>query len=309
MSNFHNWATSQRYFSSYRVLVHVSSIFRVVALALLVAGCQKDEPPHTPLARIDGRTLTLEEVATHFDSARGVSDAQIHGYVQRWITSELLYREAVRRGLDQRPAITTQMDEIRRQLVINALLEQEVYTARSTEASPADIRQYYEKHKKEFILTNDVVLVSFILFVDREAANTFRSTVLRGTPWSQTLRATLDDPELRAGVVSSIDSLYFTQQTLFPVELWRTAMGIGVNNPSFPVRTEEGFYVLIVWNVGRQGQQAELPYVEDEIRSRLAIERRQRLYNVLLENLRSKHAVQVLVAPGVRDTSSRKPGE
>ncbi len=277
--------------------------------AFLVTGCQKGEPPSTLLARLDDRTLTLEEISAHFDSARGVSDAQIHEYVQRWITNELLYREAVRRGLDQQPAISTQLDEIRRQLVINALLDREVYTARSTDASPADIQQYYEEHKKEFILTSDVVLVSLVLFQDREAANTFRSAALRGTPWNRALRATLDDPQLRAGVISFIDSLYFTQQTLFPVELWRTAMGVGVNNPSFPVRTEEGFYVLIVWKFGRRGQQAEQPYVEQEIRSRLAIERRQRLYNTLLENLRAKHTVEVLVAPGVRDTSREKPEE
>ncbi len=277
--------------------------------AFLVTGCQKGEPPPTLLARLDDRTLTLEEISAHFDSARGVSDAQIHEYVQRWITNELLYREAVRRGLDQQPAISTQLDEIRRQLVINALLDREVYTARSTDASPADIQQYYEEHKKEFILTSDVVLVSLVLFQDREAANTFRSAALRGTPWNRALRATLDDPQLRAGVISFIDSLYFTQQTLFPVELWRTAMGVGVNNPSFPVRTEEGFYVLIVWKFGRRGQQAEQPYVEQEIRSRLAIERRQRLYNTLLENLRAKHTVEVLVAPGVRDTSREKPEE
>ncbi|MGH2569112.1 MAG: peptidyl-prolyl cis-trans isomerase, partial [Bacteroidota bacterium] len=251
-------------------------------------GCQRSETPQTPVARVDGRTLTLEEIAARFDSLRGASEAQVHAYVQRWITDELLYREAVRRGLDQQPSLATQLEDIRRQLVINALLDREVYDATSAEGSPDEVHRYYEEHQREFMVTSDVVLVSFVLFVDREAANAFRTAILRGIPWSQALHSTSEEQGFHAGIVSSVDSAYFTQQTLFPVELWRTATGIGTNNPSFPVRTEEGYYVLIVWKLARQGQQAELPYVEKEIRSRLTIERRRELYDALLENLRSK---------------------
>jgi len=83
-------------------------------------------------------------------------------------------------------------------------------------------------------------------------------------------------------------------------------MGIGIQNPSFPIRTDEGFYVLMVWKLARQGQIAELPYVESDIRSRLTIERRRKRYDALLENLRARHAVEVLVAPGVPDTSKHQ---
>jgi hypothetical protein len=274
-----------------------------VAIVLLI-GCGKSEPPKTPVARLDTETLTLEDIAARFDSGRGLSQAQLHAYIQRWITDEMLFREAIRRGLDRQPAIATQLEDIRRRLVINALLEQEVYTASSTESSAEDVRGYYEDHKNEFLLTNDVVLASFALFLDRESANAFRFALLRGTPWSQAFQSL--DATQRASVVSSVDSMYFTQQTLIPVELWRTAMGIGVNNPSFPVRTEEGFYILIVWNIARRGQHADIAYVEREIRNRLTIERRRKLYDALVENLRAKHAVEVFVAPGLRDTTKHQ---
>ncbi len=278
----------------------------VFVTAILFIGCGKSEQSRTPVARIDSETLTLEEIAARFDSTRAVSDAQIHAYVQRWITDELLYREALRRGLDQRPHIAAQLEDIRRQLVINALLEEEVYSGKPEELSERDVRTYYDEHRNEFILTNDVVLVSFVLFGDRETANAFRLSVLRGTPWSQALQAIRQDPAQRGTILAVIDSAYFTQQTLVPVELWRAAMGIGIQNPSFPIRTDEGFSVLIVWKLARQGQIAELPYVESDIRSRLTIERRRKRYDALLENLRARHAVEVLVAPGVPDTSKHQ---
>ena len=208
--------------------------------------------------------------------------------MQRWITDELFYQEALRRGLDQQPGIAQQMTDIRRQLVINALLDQEIYSARNSECTPEEIRAYYEEHRKEFILTNDVVLISSALFVDREAANTFRTSVLRGTPWSLALATLRNNPQQKANVLATSDSTYFTQQTLFPAALWRTATGIGINTPSFHVQTEEGYYVLIVWKYGRAGQMADVKYSEKEIRGRLTIERRQRLYTALLENLRAE---------------------
>ena len=245
----------------------------------------------------------------HIDTTRSMSDAQVHAFVQRWITDELFYQEALRRGLDKQPGIGRQMNDIRRQLVINALLDKEVYSARSSECTPEEIRAYFEEHKKEFQLTNDVVLISSVLFVDRESSNIFRTTVLRGTPWSSGVQALLNNPQQKAAVLAHTDSTYFTQQTLFPAPLWRTAAGIGINTPSFHVQTEEGYYVLIVWKYGRAGQQADVQYAEKEIRGRLTIERRQRLYTLLLENLRSKHAVEVLVTPGTRDTTTQKAAE
>ena len=276
-----------------------SAYFLLVVLSAI--GCQKSETPPTPVARIDNQTLTLEEITARFDSTRGASDAQVHTYIQQWITDELLYREAVRRGLDQQPTIATQLEDIRRQLVINALLDKEIYNAQTVESATEEIGQYYDEHKSEFILTSDVVLVSFVLFEVRESANQFRSAVLRGSPWG----TALSNSEQTGVVLARIDSTHFTQQTLYPPELWRTSVGIGVRFPSFPVRTEEGYYILIVWKYARQGQQAELAYVEKEIRSRLAIQRRRVLFDVLLENLRSQHTVEVLVAPEPRDTTAQ----
>jgi hypothetical protein len=73
--------------------------------------------------------------------------------------------------------------------------------------------------------------------------------------------------------------------------------------PSFPVHTDEGSYILIVWKLSRQGQIGDMAYVEQEIRSRLAIERRRHALDGLLERLRSKHAVELMVSDQA-DTSS-----
>ncbi len=267
-------------------------------------GCREAEPPQTPVARIDNRTLTLESVRAQLDSTHGISDAQLQEYIRRWINNEILFREAVRRGLDQDQRVTTRLEEVKRQLAINALLEEEIYNEKTLESPPEEIQAYYEAHQPEFALPADLALVSFVLFSDRDAANSFRTSVLRGTSWSEALQAILADPQASELVVARVDSMYHSQNTLFPVELWRVASAATRVGPSFPIQTNDGFYILISWKLSRQGQTADLAYVEREIRSRLAMERRQRLMTTLIENLRARHAVEILVQSVDGDSTS-----
>ncbi|HWP83349.1 MAG TPA: peptidylprolyl isomerase [Bacteroidota bacterium] len=273
----------------------------VLALLLLI-GCRRSSAPQTPLAQVDNETLTLEDVRSRLDTT-SLTQAQLQEYVQRWIMNELLYREAIRRGVNNSETLRNRLADIQRQMTINALLDELVYRAESVQATPQEISTYFDAHKAEFNLPTDVALVSFALFRNREAATLFRTTVLRGTPWADAIRQTATDPEKKTALVTYVDSVYFTQATFLPVELWRVATTFQRGEPSFPIRTEDGFYCLVVWKLLRQGQTPDLAYVEREIRSRLAIERRRTTLDSLMENLRSRHIVQVFMATGVPDTA------
>lgn len=277
----------------------------VACCVVLLAGCGGKTGSQQPVARLDGQTLTLDQVIARLDSTRGMTQAQIAEYGRRWVNDEMLYQEAVRRGLDDDETIRTQLENTRRQLAINALLQREVFTPQSLDATPEEIAQYYAAHLKEFTLATDVALLSHVLFRGRDAANTFRAKVLRGTPWSEAVRQMLADPQQAAFVAGRIDSAYFTASTLFPMELWRVAAAATKPEPSFPVHTTEGFYILRLWKMTRQGQAADREYVEREIRLRLAVDRRRNAYNTLVENLRSKHTVEILMSDE-SDTSSTK---
>ena len=279
-----------------------SSLFFACCL-VLISGCGGKSGSQEPVARLDGQTLTLGEVIARLDSTRGMTQAQVAEYARRWVNDEVLYREAVRRGLDDDETIRVQLENTRRQLAINALLQQEVFTRQTLQFTPDEIARYYTAHLKEFTLSTDVALLSYALFRDRDAANVFRANVLRGTPWSAAVRQMQADPQQAALVAGRIDSAYYTASTLLPVELWRVAAAATKPEPSFPVHTSDGIYILRLWKMTRQGQVADRDYVEREIRERLAVERRRNAYNALVEGLRSKHAVELLVSDQ-DDTSS-----
>ncbi len=290
---------------SRRSRVNRSNVFLALCL-LLIVGCQRKSQTNVPLARIDNRTLTAEDMRVRFDTSQGITEAQLQQYVQRWLKDELLYREALAHGYGNSKDIEDKLEEARRELVINEYLDKTIYSNTTAVSTPAEVQAYYDAHKTEFILHNDVALVSYLVFSDRDAANKFRNTVLRGTPWYSALRDLLNDPVQRTKVLTKGDSLYYSQASLLPADLWRVTSAVTVKEPSFPVSTTEGYYVIIVWQFENQGQPADFRLVAGEIKSRLSIERRSQLYDSLIANLRAKHSVEILTGTSGSDTTRLK---
>ncbi len=252
-------------------------------------GCTKTEPGKTPIARLDNKILSLEEIRAQIDTSQELSPVQVQQYVQRWLTEESLYREAISQGLDRSNDIEQKIENIRRQLIINALLDREVYSQQLSNISEQEIRSYYENNLNEFKVINDVALISYALFKNRDAATEFRNLLIKGTAWNSAVT------QRASSIVVRLDSSYQTQSSLLPVELWRVASNSGLREPSYPINTANGHYVLIVWRYLKQGQTADISFVEQEIRGRLTVLRRQKLYEQLVQNLRAKHAIEVFV--------------
>jgi hypothetical protein len=282
-----------------------SNITAVVLLVLVAGACQQEPSDETAVARIEGRTLTMQEIRTQFDSTRPPTEAQIQQYLRRWVADELLYREAVRRGIDQSPSVQRRLEEQRRTIIIQELLDAEIYRAPAAAPSGDEVRRYYEQHRNSFELPEPVLLISLAVFEERTKATEFRNDVLRGTSWSSAVRSEAHAPPIRART----DSVYFTEARLLPKELWRVASTLTPGSPSFPISTEDGFTVVQVWSVQRAGAAADLPYVRDEIVNRLTVERRQRAYRSFIEDLRARYAVDIYLSPSFGDTTalSRMP--
>ena len=146
---------------------------------------------------------------------------------------------------------------------------------------------------------HDIAFVSFVLFKSRDAATEFRNLVLKGTPWNFAIN------KQAQSIVTRVDSSYQTQSTLALAELWRVASKSKIGEFSFPISTDNGYYILVVSKYIKQGQIADVPPVKQEIRGRLTVERRRQIYSQLVQNLRAKHAIQVFVS-SVSDSGKSK---
>lgn len=212
--------------------------------------------------------------------------------VNEWVTEELLYQEARRKGVADSEEMRERLNAVARRMAVADLLDQ-VFSADSAVVTDQAVASYYALHQEDFRLKEDVAQVSYLLFDDRDAANAFRSWVLRGKSWDEALLAAQSDSAVAPHVKGRTDRRYATRTTLFPGELWKVARTNRKETISFAISTNDGYYVLYLYELRQQGELADISYVSDEIRSRLMIEARRYQYTSLLRDLRSRFPIEI----------------
>jgi hypothetical protein len=258
----------------------------------LFTGCSREGPSRPYVARVGSVELREDDIAGPADSlarARGKSLA----FINEWVVSELLYQEAQRRGMADSDQLRKQLEATRKRLAVEALLEKEVYGGGAEDVPDEEIAASFKKNVSSFTLREDVARVSYALFSERDEANQFRASILRGSSWEDAVavcrRDSVHGHELRAVARNQ----YFTQATLFPDELWKLARTLPKEEVSYVVKTAAGYYVLTVHGIKHVGETPEFEFVKDEVRERLLIERRRARYEQLVSDLRSRHKVEV----------------
>jgi len=271
-----------------------------VAAFSLVQACSREAPPKQFAARVDQALLTEDEIATAHDSL-AYTPQRRREYINDWVNAELLYQEAMRRGLGDDKRVRQQVEDAAKKLIVGALLERELYADENV--SDDEIVALHNGGGDAFRLREDVVNVSYALFSDRDAANTCRTRLVSGTLWSLVMAEASRDSLLKSHLVRVATRQFFTQSNLYPAELWKLARTLGKDEVSFVLKTDAGYYLLVSHGVKKQGEIPELDYIRSEIRDRILIERRRTRYDRLLADLRAKHSVEVRLAES--DTTSR----
>jgi hypothetical protein len=288
-----------------RLLRNASTVCRatfIAVLAALMISCTRERVRTPYVARVDGAELTPTQLAAMCDTL-GNGRQQARAYINDWIVTELLYQEAVRRGIADGEDIRRQVEAARRHLAISALLDRELGTNDTLLAPEAAVKAYFDTSAGAFALRDEVVNASYALFSERDAANVFRSRVLRGTQWIEAIQQARRDSASHAQLLQVADHQYFTHATLYPEELWKLARTLRKDEVTFVVKTNSGYYVMQVHSIKRQGEPPDFAYVRDEVRTRLLIATRRARYEQLVRNLRDRHAIEVLL-----DSASRTEG-
>jgi tetratricopeptide (TPR) repeat protein len=114
---------------------------------------QKAAPGEIIVASIGEREITLSEIerelqklptALQTEFATPVKKLE---FVRQFVGMELLYKSALRRGLDRQPELMAQFAELKRQLILEEMLQTEVVG--KINISDADLDLFYQAHKTD----------------------------------------------------------------------------------------------------------------------------------------------------------------
>lgn len=279
------------------------AVIAAFALLLTFSACTESPENGTVVARVNDKTLTMEQIRAASEPSRPLSANDVRQYANRWVISEMLYQEAQQRGYDESEQILSKVEEARKQLTIAELLEKEVYAVSAQSIPQSEVSSYFQSHSAEFLLKENLTRLSVAVFAELEPANQFRTAALGSEGWTTGLQRFAGDAE--KGLISAADSVFYTASSLYPPELWKVATALGMLEVSFPVKTSVGFVVMRSLGQFKSGTNAPLSYVEPQIRSRLLMERRQQQYQQYIQRLRTKHAVQMTAAADDSSTMER----
>lgn len=137
-----------------------------VTLLLLATGCGlfKEDETRTPIAKVKGHTLYLDELTAILPAEISAEDSAMmaDSYVTKWATQMLLLDKAELNLTDADKDVSEQLEEYRRSLILYLYEKQLITKLLDTTVTDQQIEEYYNHNKDNFELQDNIVRAVFV---------------------------------------------------------------------------------------------------------------------------------------------------
>lgn len=266
--------------------------FLVVAIVLIfVASCAKDNGQKSGyVMKIDGNVYTQEDVQAEMNTLPEMAKEFFQGpegtarFVDELVKKELLYIEAKNRGLDKNKDFQRKVEEFKKITLINQLLEKEIGTA--VKISDKDVKDYYDKHKEDFTVNNQVRLSHIVVRTEDDAKKVYER-LKKGEDFAKIASdVSLDKASAKSG--GDIGS--FKRGEMKP-ELEEVAFRMKKGEISMPVKLKDGIHIIKVTDA--KGSILEFDKVKGLIAQRMTAEKQRESFDKFIEGLKKKHKIEI----------------
>ena len=279
---------------------------------------QADEP----VARVNGETIMRSEIQHQLDKIPMQLRSQISfdEILNSTIRERLLLKEAKREGIEvskpEAGAYLAMMmnnsgmskeelgqrakekgisedeilDIVQRRLIINGLLQQEVFL--KIMATDDEVKDYYNLHKKDLSIP-ELVHAKHILLAQSEEANATLNRLKKGGKGAD-FETLAKDLSLDKGSAKNGGDLgNFTRGMMVP-EFEKAAFDAMPGDLVGPVKTSFGYHIIKVLSHSK-GKDRSLAEVSDAIKRKLKSERSEAASNAYVEELRKNATIEILM--------------
>jgi peptidyl-prolyl cis-trans isomerase C len=209
--------------------------------------------------------------------------------VNQMIDDRLLYAEAVRIGLDRNPDFLSQMQDFRRDQMMQAWYDREVVKKVVVDDSMKS--NYYREHKSDYV-TPEQVKAREIQVRTRAAAESLRTLIVdQKQPFESLAKANSVAPTKDRGG----DMGTFRRNTRAK-EIDEAAFALKPGEVSHVIKTGDSSFTILKLDEKRERKEKSLDDVASEIESRLRPQKTQERLAKLLESQKKGHVVQDTLA-------------
>jgi hypothetical protein len=266
-------------------LIKNSLLFSLFLVVLIVTGCgEKKSLPPKAIASVDGKVLTdvsLNKIKT----AHNYKNAEKKKIVNNWIEDKIFYLEAKENGLLSADNYIVLSDENNSELA-KALLLKKFFDNFFYVPTEDELREYYNKHSGEFILTEDVYDIDVVSSEDFNQLLKLRSAAI-SKGWSAVENANGNKINIKRNSITSASKL--------APEDFRNAVQMMETGKISPiVKGEENLFNLFRINkIFKKGEVSPFFAVKATIAQRLTLQKEVTEYEKYKEELYSKHKIEI----------------
>jgi peptidyl-prolyl cis-trans isomerase C len=150
------------------------------------------------------------------------------------VTQEVLMQEGRRVGVEKDAAVKSRLEEARRQILVQSVIEKIV----ETEVTDEKVKAYYESHKDEF----RQVRASHIVVETEEQAKDVKKRALGSVDFAELAKEVSTDPSAK----ENGGDLGFFRKDQMVKPFADKAFAMKVGEVSDPVKTEFGYHIIKV---------------------------------------------------------------
>lgn len=160
---------------------------------LLVIGCEKEkESSGKVIAKVGKTSLTMEDFLKQVPAQLLVQTtaANRRAILENWVANEIIYKDALKKGIHKRPEIQEKIEQVKKQLLTRAYIQEILEEVQFV--SDIEARGYFETHKDEY---NSTVEVSHMSFTSKEQAEETLAKLKKGMSFYQLAKQYSTDSE------------------------------------------------------------------------------------------------------------------
>ena len=247
-------------------------------------------PEQDFIVKVGNSILTEAAVDSALRSDLRSDEAVRRSYIQNWVNSEAMYQKAVKEGFDKDPAYQRQIENMRKELLIQSYMENEL--DRNISVSPKEAEDYYAENKDSFVYPEDHVKVQYFLTRDKarskRIANEFQTmSRLKKKDFMELVTQASADTDI-------IGATEFQPRNRFEEKVAKQVfMKNATDEIIGPIVTKDGSYSF--WYVAEiRPKGTYMPYgeVASEIEARLKVNKRKQKAEELVRKIREEMNIE-----------------
>ena len=258
-----------------------------IMIFLLLFFCSGKKPSSPPVAKVGNSVLTLEMINDVLDpeNSQKIGFDEMKDYVERWAERELLYKEAIKRGLKEDPFIKEELSNLQMELIIDKLLDLEI--ERKLEITDDEIEDYYKRNSQYFQFLENEYKYERIKVKIRSDSRTVERALKGNKKFSEISREVKN-----VSFVNSSTSNIYIEESQIPPELLGTISAMKVGTWKM-IRLKDGYHFVNLIDKRNKGDVMDLSLVKNNIISRILAQKRKEKYNQLINSLKDNADVEI----------------